>query len=175
MIHGREKNLFALTVVSSAMPSALTPRISARPGGDVHDVYRLVRLDLADRFGREIRRVRLDQQSVVRDGLRHAAEQAPQAPETPAPRTNRRRHRSLGRRTSASTYGLEASARGRKVLAAPGRLGIIETGDGRSIAERAAVAAVAFRAPSATAAGMLPMTTVPPYSRLETVKCMGTS
>jgi len=86
-----------------------------------------------------------------------------------------RRHRSLKHRTPASVYGLEASAMDRKALAAPGRLGIIETGDGRSVAARAAVASVALRAPFATAAGMLPMTTVPPYSKLETVQRMGTS
>jgi putative transposase len=99
---------------------------------------------------------------------------------------HRRRHRSLGRRTPASVYGLEASATDRKVLAASGRLGIIETGDGRSIAACAAVAPVALpaspcglrrtsRAPYATAARTLPMATVPPYSRLETVQRMGTS
>jgi len=39
----------------------------------------------------------------------------------------------------------------------------------------AAVAPVALRAPSATAAGTLPMAAVPPYSTLETVQRMGTS
>jgi len=86
-----------------------------------------------------------------------------------------RRHRSLDRRTPAGVYGPEASATDRKALATPARTGIIETGDGRSIAARAAVAPVALRAPSATAAGTLPMATVPPYSRLETVQRMGTS
>jgi len=51
----------------------------------------------------------------------------------------------------------------------------IETRGGRSVAARAAVALVALRAPSATAAVTLPMATVPPYSRLETVQRMGTS
>jgi len=88
---------------------------------------------------------------------------------------HRRRHRSLGRRTPASVYGLEASAGDRKALATPGWVGMIETGDGWSIAARAAVAPVALRAPSATAAGTLPMATLPPYSRLETVQRMGTS
>ncbi len=88
---------------------------------------------------------------------------------------HRRRHRSLGRRTPAGVYGLEASASDRRALAMLGRVDIIETGGGRSIAARAAVAPVALRAPCATAAGMLPMATVPPYSRLETVQRMGTS
>jgi len=88
---------------------------------------------------------------------------------------HRRRHRSLGRRTPASMYGLEITTSDRKALATPGLLGIIETGDGRSIAANAAVAPVALRAPSATAAGTLPVAMVPPYSRLETVQRMGTS
>ena len=96
-----------------------------------------------------------------------------------------RRHRSLGRRTPASVYGLEASATGRKVLAPPAKRDRIKThalagvgvvGDaGWSRVTIAAVAPVALRAPSATAAGTLPMAMVPPYSRLETVQRMGTS
>jgi putative transposase len=86
-----------------------------------------------------------------------------------------RRHRSLGRRTPASVYGLEMSAGNRKVLARPARGSIIETGGGRSVAAIAAVAPVALRAPSATAAGTSPMQTVPPYSTRESVQRMGTS
>ena len=86
-----------------------------------------------------------------------------------------RRHRSLGRRTPASVYGLEASASIQKVLVTPARTGILETGGGCSVAANAAVAPVALRAPSATAAAMLPMTTVRPYSRPDSVQRMGTS
>ena len=95
---------------------------------------------------------------------------------------HRRRHRSLGRRTPASVYGLEASAMdlptgqaGRNVLATPARADILETGDGRSAATMAAVAPAALRFASATAAGTLPMATVPPYSKPESVQRMGTS
>jgi len=87
---------------------------------------------------------------------------------------HRRRHRSLGRRTPASVYGLELPASVRTVLPTPAKTGIFETGGGRSIAAIAAVAPVALRAPSATAAGVLPMATVPPYSRQESVQRMGT-
>ena len=87
---------------------------------------------------------------------------------------HRRRHRSLDRRTPASVYGLTESGSGGKLLVRTARRDKIETGDGRSVAARAAVAPVALRAPSATAAGTLPMATVPPYSRLETVQRMGT-
>ena len=54
------------------------------------------------------------------------------------------------------------------------RSDMIETGGGRSVAANAAVAPVALRAPSATAAATLPMAAVPPYSRLETAQRMGT-
>ena len=96
-----------------------------------------------------------------------------------------RRHRSLGRRTLAEVYGLALSASDQTLLARPSRNDRIEIpaladasaggGDGCSIAASAAVAAVALRAPSATAAGRLPMTTVPPYSKPESVQRMGTS
>ena len=87
-----------------------------------------------------------------------------------------RRHRSLGRRTPASVYGLEAlPQQDNTVIALPPRGGIIETGDGRSVAACAAVAPAALRLASATAADTLPMATVPPYSRPETVQRMGTS
>ena len=99
-----------------------------------------------------------------------------------------RRHRSLGRRTPASVYGLAAvgeqkSAKEISMIALPPRGGIIETGDGCSIATNiAAVAPVALRAPSATAAGTLPIQpcptgrqTVPPYLTQESVQRMGTS
>ena len=86
-----------------------------------------------------------------------------------------RRHRSLGRRTPASVYGLDVSAADRKVLVRSARAGIVETGGGRPVAAIAAVAPVALRAPSATAAGTLPMATIPPYSNLESVQRMGTS
>jgi|ETNmetMinimDraft_15_1059895.scaffolds.fasta_scaffold26790_2 putative transposase len=86
-----------------------------------------------------------------------------------------RRHRSLGRRTPASVYGLEASAMDRKVLATPTRTDMFETGDGRSVAAKAAVAPAALRSASATAAETLPMQTVPPYSRPDPVQRMGTS
>ena len=74
-----------------------------------------------------------------------------------------RRHRSLGRQTPASVYGLTASAWDRQVLALSSSKGIIETCGGCSVAARAAVAPVALRAPSATAAGTLPLQAVPPY------------
>ena len=86
-----------------------------------------------------------------------------------------RRHRSLGRRTPGSVYGLAMSAADQKILARPRGEGILVRGDGRSVAANAAVAPVALRAPSATAAGTLPMQTVPPYSRPESVQRMGTS
>jgi len=91
-----------------------------------------------------------------------------------------RRHRSLDRRTPASVYGLAEPGTGERLLGErllvrPARRDRIETGGGRSVAARAAVAPVALRAPSATAAGTLPMAAVPPYSRLETVQRMGTS
>jgi len=74
-----------------------------------------------------------------------------------------RRHRSLDRQTPASVYGLAASAWERRALALPPSKGIIETCGGCSVAARAAVAPVALRAPSATAAGTLPLQAVPPY------------
>ncbi len=86
-----------------------------------------------------------------------------------------RRHRSLDRRTPANVYGLKAPASVQKVLVMQARRDRIETGDGRSIAGCAAVAPVALRAPSATAAGTLPMAAVPPYSRPDSVQRMGTS
>ncbi len=86
-----------------------------------------------------------------------------------------RRHRSLGRRTPAEVYGLALSTSDQKVLVTPARTGIFETGDGRSVAASAAVAPVALRASSATAAGTLLMQAVPPYSRPESVQRMGTS
>ena len=93
-----------------------------------------------------------------------------------------RRHSSLGRRTPASVYGLEAPGTdlpacqaSQNVLVKSARRDIIKTGGGRSAATCAAVAPVAHGAPSATAAGTSPMQTVPPYSRPETVQRMGTS
>jgi len=86
-----------------------------------------------------------------------------------------RRHRSLGRRTPGSVYGLAASGMDRNLLATPARTDMFETGGGCSVAAVAAVAPVALRAPSATAAGILPMQTVPPYSTQESVQRMGTS
>ncbi len=82
---------------------------------------------------------------------------------------HQRRHRSLGRRTPANVYGLEASAADRKVLVSPERECIIKTGVGCSVAAVAAAAPVALRAPFAPAAGTLPMAMVPPYSRPESV------
>ena len=96
-----------------------------------------------------------------------------------------RRHRSLGRRTPAEVYGLAISASDQKLLVTPSRNDRIEIpaladasaggGEGCSIAAMAAVAPVALRAPSATAAGTLPMQAVPPYSSPESVQRMGTS
>ena len=92
-----------------------------------------------------------------------------------------RRHRSLGRRTPASVYGLAALpeqkfVEQKTVIALPPQGGIIEAGDGCSVAANvAAVAPVALRAPFATAAGTLPMRTIPPYSTPESVQRMGTS
>ena len=88
---------------------------------------------------------------------------------------HRRRHRSLGRRTPAMVYGLEALGLSEQILVQPTRSDRIETGDGRSVAAIAAVAPVALRAPCATAAGTLSMQTVPPYSRPDSVQRMGTS
>ena len=85
-----------------------------------------------------------------------------------------RRHSSLGRRTPASVYGVAPSAWEQKLLARPAWIERIETGGGRSAAVSAAVAPVALRAPSATAAGTLPLRTVPPYSGPESVQRMGT-
>jgi putative transposase len=63
-----------------------------------------------------------------------------------------RRHRSLGRRTPANVYGLETPGSSDRILVQPTRGDRIETGGGRSVAAIAAVAPVALRAPSATAA-----------------------
>ena len=88
---------------------------------------------------------------------------------------HQRRHSSLGRRPPASVYGLEPSASDRKVLVASAQSDMIETGVGCSVAAIAAAAPVALRAPSAAAAGTLPMGTIPPYSGPDTVQRMGTS
>jgi len=88
---------------------------------------------------------------------------------------HQRRHSSLGRRTPASVYGLEVLQEKNPRIALPPMGGKNKTGDGRSIAANAAVAPVALRAPSATAAVTLPMQTVPPYSTPESVQRMGTS
>jgi putative transposase len=88
---------------------------------------------------------------------------------------HQRRHRSLDRRTPASVYGLAEPVTVQRALVRLVRSDRIETGGGRSVAANAAVAPVALRAPSATAAGTLPMAAVPPYSRPETVQRMGTS
>ena len=64
------------------------------------------------------------------------------------------RHRSLGRRTPASVYGLEVSAADKKILAGPSRTSIIKTGVGCSVAAHAAVASASLRSAFATAAGM---------------------
>ena len=69
---------------------------------------------------------------------------------------HRRRHRSLGRRTPASVYGLARSLQENPGIASPPTGGRIETGDGRSVAGSVAAAPVALRAPSAAATlGML--------------------
>jgi len=69
---------------------------------------------------------------------------------------HRRRHRSLGRRTPASVYGLARSLQENPGIASPPPGGRIETGDGRSVAGSVAAAPVALRAPSAAATlGML--------------------
>jgi len=98
---------------------------------------------------------------------------------------HQRRHRSLDRRTPASVYGLAEPAMVQRDIVRLVRSDRIETpafakasagrGGGRSVAANAAVAPVALRAPSATAAGTLPMAAVPPYSKRETVQRMGTS
>jgi putative transposase len=88
---------------------------------------------------------------------------------------HRRRHRSLGRRTPASVYGPAEGAEGERVFVGAARGERIETGGGRSVAARAAVAPVALRAPSATAAEESPLVAVPPYWSPETVQRMGTS
>ena len=96
-----------------------------------------------------------------------------------------RRHRSLGRRTPASVYGLKASAMDRKVLVLPTRRDRIKTpaladagvvGDaGWSRIAIAADAPATLRFASASAAETLPLQTVPPYSTPESVQRMGTS
>ena len=69
---------------------------------------------------------------------------------------HRRRHRSLGRRTPASVYGLARSLQPDAALVVPPVDGRIKTGDGRSVAASVAAAPVALRAPSAAATlGML--------------------
>jgi len=69
---------------------------------------------------------------------------------------HRRRHRSLGRRTPASVYGLACSLQADAALVLPPVDGRIETGDGGSVAGSVAAAPVALRAPSAAATlGML--------------------
>lgn len=78
---------------------------------------------------------------------------------------HQRRHHSLGRVTPATVYGLAMSAADETLLVRPPRACILETGDGRSVAAIAAAAPVALRAPSAAAANMFPMQTVPPYCR----------
>ena len=86
-----------------------------------------------------------------------------------------RRHLSLGRRTPASVYGLEALPQEvNSVFALPPMGGKIKTGDGCSVAARAAVAPATLRFASATAAGTLLIQTVPPYSRPDSVQRMGT-
>ena len=80
-----------------------------------------------------------------------------------------RRHRSLGRRTPGSVYGLEVSAADKKILAGPSRTSIIKTGNGCSVAMHAAVAPASLRSASATAAKTLSMAMVPPYSGPDTV------
>ena len=80
-----------------------------------------------------------------------------------------RRHRSLGRRTPGSVYGLEVSAADKKILAEPSRTSIIKTGYGCSVAAHAAVAPASLRSVSATAAKTLSMAMVPPYSGPDTV------
>lgn len=86
-----------------------------------------------------------------------------------------RRHRSLGRRTPASVYGLEMSSDDKKLLVRPPRTSIIKTGDGCSVAAHAAVAPASLRSACATAAGTLSMAMAPPYSGSNTVQRMGTS
>jgi putative transposase len=68
-----------------------------------------------------------------------------------------RRHRSLARRTPADVYGLAVSPSDQNILVMPTRTCMLQAGGGRSVAANAAVAPVALRAPSATAAGTLPM------------------
>ena len=86
-----------------------------------------------------------------------------------------RRHRSLGRRTPGSVYGLNPSPSEQRVLPRAPRTSIIDTGGGRSIAAIAAAAPVALRAPSAAAARTSPMQAVPPYPGPGSVQRMGTS
>ena len=96
-----------------------------------------------------------------------------------------RRHSSLGRQTPATVYGLETLPADEKLVALPARGDRIGTpvlavagaggGTGRPRIARAAVASAALRFASATAAGTLPMRTVPPYSTRKSVQRMGTS
>ena len=97
---------------------------------------------------------------------------------------HRRRHRGLGRRTPASVYDLAegagrdglftGSARGEQIDRPALAQALAGNGDGRSVAAPAAVAPVALRAPSATAAGGSALVVVPPYSSPGTVQRMGT-
>ena len=76
-----------------------------------------------------------------------------------------RPHTSLDKLTPAEAYGLAITASDEKALATrASRRRIIETGDGRSVADRAAVAPVALRAPYATAAQPSQLVAIPPYS-----------
>ena len=65
----------------------------------------------------------------------------------------------------AGVYGLQVLPVGQNVLVQPARLGIFVTGGRCSVAAHGAVAPEVLRALTPTAAGILPMQTVPPYSR----------
>ena len=68
-------------------------------------------------------------------------------------------------------YGLDTIE---KILVWPMRSDRIRTGGGRSAGAIAAVAPVALRALSVTAAGTLPMRTIPPYCRQDSAHRIGT-
>ena len=85
-----------------------------------------------------------------------------------------RRHQALGRRTPGEVYGAAGPDREKRIVSEV-KSGIITADGGWSAAAVAAVAPVALRAPSATAAQASPMVTVPPYFSPEPVQRMGTS
>ena len=86
-----------------------------------------------------------------------------------------RRHRSLGRRTPASVYGLAGESKEAGAIELASMRDKLEAGGGWSAAASVAAAPVALRAPYAAATARSPMETIPPYPKRVTVQRMGTS